>query len=101
MRGSCGVKRIKIEAGNRGEEEAETEEEITMFETILENEIHPNVVKYVLYDRHVENRLSLLTQMERAFEEKYHCPLFIQCNVESLTNTYYIDSMGVSVTLSW
>lgn len=74
---------------------------ITMFANILENEIHPYVVKCILYDRHVENRLFLLTETERVFEEKYHSPLFIQCDVESQTVTYDIESLGVSVTLSW
>jgi hypothetical protein len=64
---------------------------------ILKEEIHPFVVSAILYDHHVEHRLYMLTEVERAFEEQYHHQLFIQCDVESRVVSYEVESEGVEV----
>lgn len=72
-----------------------------MLKTILTTEIHPFVVSAILYDNHVENRLDMLTDVERLFEDQYRHSLFIQCDVESHTVTYEIESMGICVSCGY
>jgi hypothetical protein len=68
-----------------------------MLSVILKEEIHPHVVSTILYDHHVENRLDMLTDVEKTFREKYHYKLFIQCDTESHVVSYDVESAGVFV----
>ena len=76
-------------------------EDAKIIEGILKSMIHPLVVKAALYDRHVDNRLPILVEIERIFETKYAHSLFIQCDVESKVVTYDVDTAGLSVTCPW
>ena len=77
------------------------EDEAKIIEAIVKSIIHPLVVKTALYDRHVDNRLPILVEIERIFEKKYEHSLFIQCDVESKVVTYDVDTAGLSVTCPW
>ena len=68
---------------------------------LLVSEIHPFVVSSALYDRQVEYRLEILTDVEKAFQEQYGHRLFLQVDVESQVVRYEIESLGISVTCGW
>lgn len=72
-----------------------------MLSTILKSEIHPFVVSSALYDRHVEDRLTILTEVERAFEAQYHHRLFLHVEMESHTVTYEVETLGISLHCGW
>ncbi len=77
------------------------EDKAEIMEKIVRDMIHPLVIKTVLYDRHVDNRLPILVEIERIFEKKYEHSLFIQCDVESKVVTYDVETAGLSVTCPW
>lgn len=68
---------------------------------LLEQEVHPFVIRAFLYDPFVEYRLGVLTAIESAFEEKYEHALLIQCDVESHVVTYEVETAGISLCLSY
>jgi hypothetical protein len=68
---------------------------------ILKTEIHPFIVSSALYDRHVEDRLTILTEVERAFEAQYHHPLFLHVDMESRVVTYEVETLGISLPCGW
>ena len=72
-----------------------------ILKTILEKEIHPFVVNSALYDRQVENRLEILTDTEKAFQEQYGHRLFLQVDVESRLVRYEVESLGIGLQFSW
>lgn len=72
-----------------------------ILKTILEKEIHPFVVTSALYDRQVENRLEILTDTEKAFQEQYGHSLFLQVDVESRLVRYEVESLGIGLQFSW
>jgi hypothetical protein len=69
--------------------------------TILKKEIHPFVVSSALYDRHVEDRLVVLTEVEKAFEVQYHHRLFLHVDMESHVVTYEVETLGISLQCGW
>ena len=68
---------------------------------LIETELHPHVVKTILYDHHVENRLDMLTHVEKVFEQEYGVELFIQCDVESRVVTYEVEQYDIVVECGW
>ena len=68
---------------------------------ILEKEIHPFVVSSALYDRHVEFRLTILREAEKAFKDQYHHPLYLHVNMESRVVEYEVETLGISVQYGW
>ena len=72
-----------------------------MLTTILKKEIHPIVTSTILYDRKVEDRLYMITDVEQTFNHKYHHRLFIQCDVESSTVSYEVESAGIDIVCEY
>ena len=68
---------------------------------LIETELHPHVVKTILYDHHVVNRLDMLTHVEKVFEQEYGVELFIQCDVESRVVTYEVEQYDIVVECGW
>lgn len=68
---------------------------------ILKREIHPFVVSSALYDHHVEDRLTLLTEVEKAFQEQYHHRLFLHVDMESHVVTYEVETLGITLSCGW
>ena len=67
----------------------------------LERVLHPHVVRTILYDHHVENRLGMLVDVEKVFEREYGVELSIQCDVEERTVVYEIETYEISITCHW
>ena len=67
---------------------------ISYIESILIHSIHPHIVRTILYDHHIENRLNLLSDMEIVFESEHGIDLSIQCDVESRTMVYEVEGIG-------
>lgn len=68
---------------------------------LIEFELHPNLVKTILYDLNVENRLDMLTDVETVFQREHGVELFIQCDVESRTVIYEVEAYDVVVECGW
>lgn len=68
---------------------------------LIETELHPDVVKTILYDHHVENRLDMLVHVEKVFEREHGVDLFIQCDVENRVVTYEVEQYNVMVECAW
>lgn len=68
---------------------------------ILKTEIHPYVVRHTLYDRHIEDRLPILIEVEKAFKEKYDLPLFLHVDMESCVVTYDVEALRISLQCGW
>jgi len=74
---------------------------ISYIESILIHSIHPHIVRTILYDHHIENRLNLLSDMEIVFESEHGIDLSIQCDVESRTMVYEVEGIGFIMECSW
>ena len=68
---------------------------------VLKTDIHPFVISCALYDRHVEDRLTILTDVEKAFEKQYHHPLFLQVDMEARVVSYEVATLGISLQCGW
>ena len=65
------MEEIKLKPGRRSRRRSRSRmEDAKIIEGILKSMIHPLVVKAALYDRHVDNRLPILVEIERIFETK-------------------------------
>ena len=95
--------RVWADTGVQEQEQEQEQMAIThnILKAILTAEIHPFVVSAILYDHHVEDRLDMLTDVERLFEDQYHHALFIQCDVESQVVTYEVESVGICVSCEY
>jgi hypothetical protein len=67
----------------------------------VEHILHPRMIRTILYDRHVENRLDRIIDMERIFEEEYGMELFIQFNVEEKIVYYELEELQITLEISW
>lgn len=74
---------------------------ISYIESILIHSIHPHIVRTILYDHHIENRLNLLSDMEIVFESEHGIDLSIQCDVETRTMVYEVEGIGFIMECSW
>lgn len=74
---------------------------ISYIESILIHSIHPHIVRTILYDHHIENRMNLLSDMEIVFESEHGIDLSIQCDVESRTMVYEVEGIGFIMECSW
>lgn len=74
---------------------------ISYIESILIHSIHPHIVRTILYDHHIENRLNLLSDMEIVFESEHGIDLSIQCDVETRTMVYEVERIGFIMECSW
>ena len=68
---------------------------------LIEYTLHPSMVKTILYDHHIENRLDMLVDVERVFQQEHGVELFIQCDVESRVVTYDVEAYDVVVECGW
>jgi hypothetical protein len=75
---------------------------MSTLESFLIREVHPHVVRTILYDHDtVENRLNLLSDVEVVFEREHGVDLYIDCDVDSRTVYYEVEEWGVMVECSW
>jgi hypothetical protein len=74
---------------------------ISYIEALLVHTVHPQIVRTILYDHHMENRLNLLSDVEILVERDHGIDLSIQCDIESRTVVYEVEGMGFIMECSW
>ena len=64
----------------------------------IHSRIHPFFMETILVDRHVENRLKEMVDVEKNFKKEFGHSLFIQCDMECNLVVYDITSLGMIVS---
>lgn len=67
----------------------------------LQHVIHPHIMRTVMYDRHVEDRMDMLVHYERIFQEQYGAELFIQCDIEDSIMSYHVEELDIKLEIPW
>lgn len=67
----------------------------------LKHVIHPHIMRTILYDHHVEDRMDMLVHYERIFQENYGTELFIQCDIDDWIISYHVDELNIKLEMSW
>ncbi len=74
---------------------------ISYIESLLVHTVHPHIVRTILYDHHMENRLNLLSDVEILVEREHGLDLSIQCDIETRTVVYEVERLGFIMECSW
>ncbi len=67
---------------------------------VLKN-VHPFIIKNILFDNKLEYRLSAIKYLETCIHFIHNIDLFISFNLPDKTVTYDIKNTSISVTISY
>jgi hypothetical protein len=71
------------------------------FKSFVLKEVHPFILKNILFDNKIEYRLAAIKYLETCIHFIHNIDLFISFNLPDKTVTYDIKNTPISVTISY